>query len=152
MQGHQQLSHCSCAEIIRLAIICPTYPPAMQLCKWKKLQVQITDAQPLDLLRIIPKLPSISGLRKPMKYDKLPRIICNQNTLDDVIIYCTCMFTDLYFRNQPNILTDIYIFSAQTSICSVTYPIISIYDIYIYIIHILYIKYYTSYIIYKMFQ
>ena len=80
-----------------------------QLCKWKNLQVQITDAQPLDLLRIIPKLPSISGLRKPIKYDKLPRIICNQNTLDDVIIYCTCMFTDLYFRNQPNILIDIYI-------------------------------------------
>ena len=112
MQGHQHLSHCSCAEIIRLAIICPTYPPAMQLCKWKNLQVQITDAQPLDLLRIIPKLPSISGLRKPIKYDKLPRIICNQNTLDDVIIYCTCMFTDLYFRNQPNILIDIYIYNA----------------------------------------
>ena len=46
----------------------------------------------------------------------------------------------------------IYIFSAQTSIFSVNYSIISIYDIYIYIIHILYIKYYTSYIIYKMFQ
>jgi hypothetical protein len=53
---------------------------------------------------------------------------------------------------QQDILTDIYIFSAQTSIFSVNYPIISIYDIYIYIIHILYIKYYTSYIIYKMFQ
>ena len=45
-----------------------------------------------------------------MKYDKLPRIICNLNTLDDVIIYCTCMFTDLYFRNQPTILIVIYIY------------------------------------------
>ena len=68
-----------------------------------------------------------------------------------------CFIYDIYIYIysgffQQDILTDIYIFSAQTSIFSVNYPIISIYDIYIYIIHILYIKYYTSYIIYKMFQ
>lgn len=76
----------------------------------KKLQVQITDAQPLDLLRIIPKLPSISGLRKPMNMINCQELFATKTlwmTLLFIALVCLPTFTSEI--NQIYYINDIYI-------------------------------------------